>query len=365
MSCGSRGETDDRGLDERRLSAMKDPRPRPKVFETYWHFAAERHRIFEARLIDPIGPWTSNPILQQYRFCNAFRASDRVSQDLIRVAYASSDLDADDVFVRVVLHRLFSRPETWTLLDQAAGGLTAASFDAERLAKPLDRAFRAGQKLYTSAFILSAAPAFGQQRKHRNHLMLVSAMLEDGVPTRIERASSLRAVYEELRRWPLLGPFMAYQLAIDLNYTPILALDENEFTVPGPGALRGLEKVFLDLGGLSPADAVHWLVEYQGLVEEDLGTRPPTLFGRPLHAIDCQNLLCEVDKYCRVAFPQLRSNRTRIKRRFAPDPRPLQLFYPPRWGLNDGPAALTSGEKDELDRDVLGSTDNALDSGRC
>jgi 5-hmdU DNA kinase-like protein len=89
------------------------------------------------------------------------------------------------------------------------------------------------------------------------------------------------------------------------------------------------------LGSLGPADAVHWLVEQQHVVAEQLDIEPPTLFGRPLHAIDCQNLLCEVDKYCREAFPELGSNRSRIKQRFSPDPSPIRLFFPPTWKIND------------------------------
>jgi hypothetical protein len=54
-----------------------------------------------------------------------------------------------------------------------------------------------------------------------------------------------------------------------------------------------------------------------------------------LHAVDCQNLLCEVDKYCRVAFPRLTSNRSRIKQRFVPSDEELALFFPPEWELNE------------------------------
>jgi hypothetical protein len=43
------------------------------------------------------------------------------------VAYASTAFSAEDLFVRVVLHRLFSWPETWALLDETAGGLTAST----------------------------------------------------------------------------------------------------------------------------------------------------------------------------------------------------------------------------------------------
>jgi len=238
-----------------------------------------------------------------------------------------------------MIHRLFSRPETFALIDDATEGLSADTFDARRLGTVLDEARAAGCKLYTGAFILCANRAYGHPSKHRNHLELVQAMLEGGVAEQVERAGSLQEIYENLRTWPLLGPFMAYQLTIDLNYTPIVDLDEDEFTVPGPGAIRGLAKVFLDLGSLSPAEAVKWLVRHQHRALEEFGITPPKLFGRPLKAIDAQNLLCEVDKYSRVRFPELRSNRTRIKQRFVADPTPLALFYKPSWGINEAATA--------------------------
>ena len=69
-------------------------------------------------------------------------------------------------------------------------------------------------------------------------------------------ASSLRDVYEALRAWPMIGAFMGYQLAIDLNYSDHLDFDENDFTVPGPGAVRGIEKVFTDIAGRSPPQLI-------------------------------------------------------------------------------------------------------------
>jgi hypothetical protein len=53
--------------------------------------------------------------------------------------------------------------------------------------------------------------------------------------------------------------------------------------------------------------------------------------------IDCQNLLCEVDKYARVAHPRIagRTGRTRIKQKFEPTLTPIELFYPPKWKLNE------------------------------
>jgi hypothetical protein len=308
---------------------------RDEIYRTYWAFAAERQRIFDARLKGEAGPWTSDRILATYRFCNAFRAADRVSQHLIRhAAYGDPTADADGIFFRVVLHRLFCRTSTWDLLEERLGDINVGTFDADTYGAVLDEALAANQRIYTSAFILCATPAFGFKRKHRNHLALIDAMLADGVPSRLTRARDLEAVYHELRAWPLIGPFMAYQLAIDLNYSPLIDFSEDDFVVPGPGATRGLTKVFVDLGDLTPAEAITWLVDQQAVVPDRLGISPPTLFGRPLHSIDCQNLLCEVDKYCREAYPTLASNRTRIKQRFEADTSRVELWFPPNWGIN-------------------------------
>jgi hypothetical protein len=63
--------------------AFLEPLKPTVVFETYWRFAAERQAIFFRRLEGRPAPWTDDPILQQHKFTNAYRASDRVSQYLI------------------------------------------------------------------------------------------------------------------------------------------------------------------------------------------------------------------------------------------------------------------------------------------
>jgi 5-hmdU DNA kinase, helical domain len=335
------------------------PAARDEVYRTYWWFASERQRIFDKRARGEPDPWTEDPILSTYKFCNTFRASDRVSQFLIReVIYGpdSSRLSGEDMLLRIVLFRLFSRETTWRIIQDELGPLTVASFDPERLDRRLEDELAAGRPIYTHAFILCANKAFGHERKHRNHLALLEAMLKQRALHRsLARAQTLKTVYETLLAYPLLGPFMAYQLAIDLNYSELLDLSEDEFTVAGPGAERGIRKVFADVGGLSNQKLIRWMVDHQDEECERLGIARPLLYGRPLHAIDCQGLFCEVDKYSRVAFPHLRSNRKAIKAAFKASPEPLPLFYPPKWQLNDKlPShAPHTAQADELDQQRL------------
>lgn len=324
--------------------AMKQPLiPRPRVYDRYWYFAAERQAAFERRIGGQPAPWSTDPILQTYKFCNVFRAADRVSQYLIReVIYGSPAEPADKLF-QIVLFRLFSRPETWKELTSELGRPPVID-DLGRLAGALDKVRQRQGRLYTHAFILCAADAYGQGAKYRNHVELLRHMFAlDGLDQKLLCARSLQAVYELLHGYPLIGDFMAYQIAVDLNYSDLINFSENDFVQPGPGAKRGLAKVFTALGGYSPAEAIMWMVEHQDQEFDRLGLPFGGLFGRPLHAIDAQGLFCEVDKYTRVALPELASARKRIKAKFQPSPEPLPLFFPPKWKLKAFESERSSG----------------------
>lgn len=314
------------------------PVPRRRIFDLYWYFAAERQAVFERRVAGKSPPWTDDPILQRFKFCNVYRAADRVSQYLIReVAYHAEPVGPADRLFQIVAFRTFSKIETWrgvqaflgrhpTLEDLGDGSFTAA----------LEHVKRLNSGLYTGAFILCATDAYSQPSKHRNHIELFRHMfLQDALGERLLAAKSLRAVYDLLHGYPLMGDFMSYQIAIDLNYSDLINFDENEFTQAGPGALRGIKKAFEHLGGYSPTDVIQWMVNHQ---EEEFARRGVAfngLWGRPLHAIECQGLFCELDKYCREAVPELESARKRIKARFQESTEPLRLFFPPKWGIND------------------------------
>jgi hypothetical protein len=314
---------------------MERPTPRPEAFRAYWHFAAERQRVFEARLAGLPTPWTEDAIIGEYKFCNVFRASDRISQYLIRDVIYAHDLPDEDVLLRTILFRLFSKSETWEALE-ADGPLTLRTFDPERLHRILAARRAAGQAIYTNAFILCANDAYGYREKHRNHLALVADMFKGGaLPRRVAGASSLEDLYLILRSYPLLGEFMAYQLAVDICYSEVVGFDEDDFVVAGPGAQRGIRKCFTDTCGWDDTRVIEWMRAGQKELAASVGVQAPTLWGRRLHSIDCQGLFCETDKYCRVALPHLASNRVRIKARFSPDPAPIEHFYPPKWGLND------------------------------
>lgn len=316
------------------------PQPRKGVYDLYWLFASRRQAAFEARLTGKKWPWTEDPILQTYKFCNVYRAADRVSQYMIKeVAYGydRSSTVADRIF-QIAAFRTFSKIQTWRAVQNELGGsprlehLRSGAFE-----RALDRVKASTGGLYTGAFILCANKVFGFDEKHRNHVGLFKHMfLENAFAERALQSPSFEGVVKLIESFPLMGPFMAYQTAIDLNYSDLFDYNENDYTQAGPGALRGLKKAFLTLGDYTAAETIVWMVERQDHEFKRLGLPFNGLFGRRLHAIDCQGLFCELDKYCREAVPELTSARSRIKAQYRGTPEEIDLYFPPKWAISSG-----------------------------
>lgn len=314
------------------------------VFDTYWRFAAERQAVYNARVAGQRGPWTSDPILANHRFTNCFRAADRVSQYLIRDVAYTGDQSPTEIVFRVLLFKLFNKISTWQLLSREIGELTWSEFDEHAFDRVLSATFARGERLYSAAYVIPP-PRLGADRKHTNHLRLLRLMMKSRITERLQTASTMRAAYELLLSYPTLGAFLAYQFLVDLNYSGALDFDEMEFVVAGPGARDGIRKCFgAEASGIEAA-VIEYMTETQHEHFERLGLTFNGLRGRPLQLIDSQNLFCEVDKYARVAHPDIAgiSGRSRIKQRFTALREPVPSWFPPKWGLNGGVGARSAG----------------------
>lgn len=326
--------------------------PTTQVYESYWRFAAERTAIYYRRLFDSKGPWTGDPVLRAYRFTNTFRASDRVSQYLIREIQYSPDRSQapSEVFFRTLLFKIFNRVDTWERLEGELGPISWQHTRLEDIDELLTRSLLTGQRIYSAAYIMPSPP-FGKLRKHSNHLALLARMMKDDLAEKLIRAVSLRSVYELLLGYPGLGPFLAFQFTIDLNYSSLINFDEAEHVVAGPGALDGISKCFAKGCALDPVNIINTMVDRQDVEFSRFGLAFDGLFGRPLQPIDCQNIFCEISKYARVAHPEVvgASGRTRIKQRYrgdlatnVPDP-----MFPPKWRLRKDVPVVSSIKKNE------------------
>ena len=313
--------------------------------------------MYFRRLTNPDGPWTDDPVLATYRFTNAYRASDRVSQYLIREVQYHPDRPSApaEVFFRTMLFKIFNRIDTWETLERKVGQIVGTTADINSINAVLNEMFDQHERLYSAAYIMPS-PAFGHVRKHTNHLALLARMMEDKLPVELQRAGSLREVYDLLVRYPGIGPFLAFQYAIDLNYSTLIDHSEADFVVAGPGALDGISKCFTSIGSRTPEQIIHQVCEMQEKAFAKAGLKFQPLYGRRLQPIDCQNLFCEISKYARVVHPNVSglSGRTRIKQtyRFNSTPLPTPM-YPPKWNLNTSAGGVTPKRTVRHKRDLM------------
>lgn len=318
-----------------------------KVFNTYWYFAAERQNIFFRRLKGYPSPWTEDQILERYKFTNTYRASDRVSQYLIRNVIYRGDDCPREVFFRTLLFKMFNRIETWELLEQNFEVISYSNFSFDHYDAVLHNALQNGKRIFSAAYIMpSGTSSFGHPKKHQNLLRLLEQMMNEEVPSKIVNMRSMRQVFELLSSYPMIGDFLAYQYAIDINYGTLTNFTEMEFVIPGPGAKDGIHKCFESLGGLNEMDVIRLMAERQEIEFARLGIKFQSLWGRTLQLIDCQNLFCEVDKYARLAHPEITgiSGRTQIKQVYKSSASPINYWYPPKWGLNERIRKELNGE---------------------
>jgi hypothetical protein len=319
------------------IASLAPARP-TAVYDTYWQFAAERQAVFFRRYLGEPHPWSEDEILQTYRFTNAYRASDRVSQYLIRNVIYRGPQTPDEVFFRTILFKLFNKIETWELLQREVGDVSYDGYSFQRYDRVLTDAMDRKQTIYSAAYIMpSGSRKNGSTKKHRSHLQLLERMMDDGAPGRIAGAASMRDAFNILVSYPMIGNFLAYQYVTDLNYSELCDFTEMEFVVPGPGAIDGISKCFSSLGGLTETDIIKLVTERQADEFDRLGLNFQSLWGRQLQFIDCQNLFCEISKYARVRHPEVNgvANRTRIKQKYRPNSEPLVYWYPPKWNIND------------------------------
>lgn len=306
------------------------------VFNSYWKFACERQSVFLKRLAGIDGPWTDDAIISEFKFTNTYRASDRVSQYLIKSVIYNGSQNPADILHRILLFKIFNKIETWEKLEDRFGEITVKNFSVEKYNKLFNEIMGRGESIYSGAYIMPSGGSI-YPKKHLMHLNLLKKMLSDNLAEGITSTKSMSDVFTLLRSYPTIGDFLAYQFTIDINYSSLTNFSEMDFVVPGPGALNGLRKCFSSLGDFNESDAIRYVTDNQEKELDRLGLTFDFLGGRMLQLIDCQNIFCETDKYARKAHPTFKgvTDRMRIKQKFTTHGDLEAPFYPPKWKVND------------------------------
>jgi hypothetical protein len=136
--------------------------------------------------------------------------------------------------------------------------------------------------------------------------------VDNGIIKQILDSKTQEDVFNILKKIPGLAGFLAYQIFVDFAYIEEFPFSENEFTIAGPGCMRGLDLVFEDRDGMNYEEALFWLRDNQHLFGIDFNDLMKDLpeEDRHLTIIDIENSMCEIQKYIKAMNG---SGRPRVK----------------------------------------------------
>jgi len=252
----------------------------------YW--VRERNEIRILKDAHVRKPWTDDPILRSYKFCNVRREDDRVTK-WMKVNWRHERYwDHPNFVPAMIFARTINWPATLAELD------FPHTWDPDRYLAIMDEIQAAGKKVYTGAYMITAGPT----GIRKNAWVIGNAESYFKNPPMLPEAS-IQKSWESIicHRYPCVGPFIAGQVIADLKHTNILAGADDWMTwaAVGPGSARGLNRIH----GRELAFNVG---QEQGLKE----MRNVRVSAKLEHLClqDVQNTLCEYDKYMRVKLGQ-------------------------------------------------------------
>lgn len=254
-------------------------------------FIKEREKVRVKKEDGKPRPWTTDPILGKFRFCNVHRENDWVTRWLRANWYKHLEGDADVWFAAVVA-RLFNQPDALFAIMPYV-----LPWKPEKVRYILHKRRDAGKKNFNAAYIVSTN-GIAMDKVDYIIARVLGPLWADRKAIRPQNGQTLVQFHSHLTEYDGLGSFIAAQVVADLKYIdscPLReAIDWATFAASGPGSRRGLNRVV----GLPPEKAwneASWrfaLGNLQQLVNNKL--------TEPLHAQDLQNCLCEFDKYERA-----------------------------------------------------------------
>lgn len=270
------------------------------MFEDFFEYARKRHQIYIDRKAGKPYPWTTDPILLEYRFCNVYRELDTTTQ-WFRENVREPLRHSPEALFATVAFRWFNKTETGKVMKEwLLGG--AANWDKAKVYQTL----RHLKPIVTGSYIIKTPDGMD---KLSGVLWCIDQIGKDCnfIARNAKDKLTQENVWELLKEYPFLGDFMAYEIVTDLTHTDILhkAGDIMTWANPGPGAARGYSRIlgreptYFNRG--SRQDRKLLIEGMQDILKES----PDTCFNGspdwPLWTMrEVEHTLCEFDKYSRV-----------------------------------------------------------------
>jgi hypothetical protein len=275
-------------------SSVTIPAPPENGVRRSFAYINERHAIHLRRQQGQPRPWTEDPILQRYKFCEVLRELDRTTA-WIREHWREPYADHPSLWFAMCLARQINWIDS---LDEIG---FPATWDPERVAAMLQRRVERGLKAYTSAYRV-ATPRRGGSKAHYTAFEVLDPLHRDPPP--LEHARTLEQAWQMLLPYPGFGGggFLAYEVVSDLRHTRYLSGAPDIMTWnSGPGSNRGVNRLWGRPveARLNSDQALHEMQHLLALAPEQLSKHVPRLEMREI-----EHNLCEFDKYDRIRLGQ-------------------------------------------------------------
>jgi len=258
-----------------------------KRVDDFNRFMVERHNIFIKKEInnEPY-PWSDDAILTDYSFCNVYRELDRVTI-WIRENWREPYADHPNLPFAMAVARQINWPDT---LEEIG---FPEEWRPQHVKNIMEDRMANKQKVYTGAYMLTGTLG---GTKIEQTVDKILTPLYARFPCHF---SSLEDSWRSFLPYAGFSDFMSYEVVTDLRHTKWLkdAPDIMTWANPGPGAMRGLNRIFgrpLDSKQKKPL----FIQEMRDLLAL-LNNEP-----LPLEMRDIEHSLCEFDKYERARLGQ-------------------------------------------------------------
>lgn len=281
------------------LAPTKESFESGQRWEAYLYFVWEREAIRMARENGFNQPWTIDPIMQKYRFCNIRRRDDRLTKWLIDKVYSSRKNNQDLWFIAAIC-RLINWPPTILMLDMwmALPG-SAEEFNTYKFISVVEDIVEAGHKAYGAAYMTYPGRETGSTKseffatKILEPLIAIAPKVREAVSSK-----SVENVVDILSSSFGLSTFLAGQIAADLTYFDEQlgnAEDLYEFAPVGPGSQAGLNYLMSNkvTDTWKQGEFNRTLIRMNHRIKDELGIMDLTLH-------DVQNTACEFSKYTKA-----------------------------------------------------------------
>lgn len=270
---------------------MKDPMGVRALVD----FIVERDMVRVRKERGDPRPWTQDPILNRYRFCNVRRNDDTVTKWLLKKWYPQFVANPDYWFTAIVA-RLLNQPESLEAVKDYI-----LPYKPQQFVETLQARARAGKKNFNAAYIVSTNGLSMDKVEYVAYNVL-NVVWEDRERMRPKHEDTLDVYHRMLMSFDGLGSFIAAQVIGDLKYlkrSPLAkSSDWATWAASGPGSRRGLNR----WRGYVPENAYkesEWRMDFEGVLEA-VNEQLPRHGLEPLTGQDLQNCLCEWDKYERA-----------------------------------------------------------------